>query len=199
MDPLPEAPFEAVRIQQAHEELKILLLAVVRSRGHQQEVMRQPARQRPELIAPGVSDLLTEEACRHAVRFVAHDEVPFRRRLEPGLQVVVARQHVETGDQARPFGERIAGGGGLDLLPAQNLEPEVELVRQLVLPLLDQAAGGDDQAAFETAPDEELLDQETGHHRFAGAGIVGEKKAQRLAVQYGAVDRRQLVRERLDP
>ena len=75
---------------------------------------------------------------------------------------------------------------------------EAELLGQLVLPLLDQAAGRDDQAALEVAADQQLLDQQPGHDRLAGAGIVGEQEAQRLARQHLAVDRRDLVRQRLD-
>ena len=198
VDPLPESALEPVRVQKAHEELKVLLLAVVRGRGHQQEVPREPARERPQLIAPGVPDLLAEEARRHAVRLVADDEVPFRRCLELRLEVVVSRQHVEARDEERLLRERVAGRSRLDLLAAQDVEHEVELVRELVLPLLDQAPGGDDEAPFEAAPDEQLLDEETRHHRLASAGVVGEEKPERLAVQHRAVDRGQLMRERLD-
>ena len=69
---------------------------------------------------------------------------------------------------------------------------------QLVLPLLDQAARGDDQAALEVAADHQLLDEQPGHDGLAGAGIVGEQEAQRLARQHLAVDGRDLVRQRLD-
>ena len=37
---------------------------------------------------------------------------------------------------------------GVDQLVGEQLEPQPELVEQLVLPLLDQAARGDDQAAL---------------------------------------------------
>ena len=75
---------------------------------------------------------------------------------------------------------------------------EAELLGHLVLPLLDQAAGRDDQAALEVAADQQLLDQQPRHDRLAGAGIVGEQEAQRLARQHLAVDGRDLVRQRLD-
>ena len=75
---------------------------------------------------------------------------------------------------------------------------QAELLRQLVLPLLDEVAGRDDQAAVEIAADQQLLDQQPGHDRLAGAGIVGEQEPQRLARQHLAVDGRDLVRQRLD-
>ena len=79
-----------------------------------------------------------------------------------------------------------------------DVEAQAELLGQLVLPLLDEAAGRDDQAALEIAADQQLLDQQPGHDRLAGAGIVGEQEAQRLARQHLAVDGGDLVRQRLD-
>jgi hypothetical protein len=62
--------------------------------------------------------------------------------------------------------------------------------------MLDQASGRDDHAALEIAADEQLLDQQPGHDGLAGAGIVGEQEAQRLARQHLAVNGRDLVRQR---
>ena len=177
VDAFAKAALEAIRVQQPHEQLEVLFLAVMGRRGHEDEMAREPAGQDAELETPSVFDLLPEEARRHAVRLVADDQVPHRRGFEPGLEVVVARQHVEPRDEARLVGERVAGRGGLDLLAAQDVEREVELVRQLVLPLLDQTAGRDDQAAFQAAPDQELLDEEAGHDRLAGARIVGQQES----------------------
>ena len=69
---------------------------------------------------------------------------------------------------------------------------------QLVLPLLDQAAGADDEAALEVAAGDQLLDEEAGHDGLARAGVVREQEAQRLARQHRLVDRGDLVRQRLD-
>ena len=177
MDAFAKAALEAIRVQQPHEQLEVLLLAVMGRRGHEDEMAREPTGQGAELETLGVFDLLPEEARRHAVRLVTDDQIPRRRGFEPGLEVVVARQHVEARDEARPVRERVAGRGGLDLLAAQDVEREVELVRQLVLPLLHQAAGRDDQAALQAAPDQELLDEQAGHDRLAGAWIVGQQEA----------------------
>ena len=82
-------------------------------------------------------------------------------------------------------------------LVGQQVEPQPELEEQLVLPLLDQAARGDDQALLDVVAQQQLLDVEAGHDRLAGAGVVGEQEPQRRARQQLAVDRADLVRQRL--
>ena len=114
------------------------------------------------------------------------------------LQLVGARRHIEAHDQPVLLDERIAGDGGFDLIAGQKVEAQAELLGHFVLPLLDQAARRDDQAALEIAADQQLLDQQPGHDRLAGAGIVGQQEAQRLARQHLAIDGRDLVRQRLD-
>ena len=58
--------------------------------------------------------------------------------------------------------------------------------------------GRDDEAAIEVAAQHQLADVEARHDRLAGAGVVGEQEPQRLQRQEPAVDRLDLVRQRLD-
>ena len=195
---LAEAALEPVAVEQRHEQLEVGLLAAVRRRGHQEEMPGATGQPLPELVALGVLDLAAEVGGRHAVRFVADHEVPLARGEELGLEVLVAAQHVETGDPEAGFVERIAGAARLDPVARQDSEFEVELLVEFVLPLLDQVAGRDHEAAFEVAADQQLLDQEAGHDGLAGAGVVGEQEAQGLARQHLAVNRGDLVGQRLD-
>ena len=94
--------------------------------------------------------------------------------------------------------EPVAGARGLELVVGEDLEGQVEAAVELVLPLLGEAAGADDEAALEVAARDQLLDEQAGHDRLAGARVVGEQEAQRLARQHRLVDRRDLVRQRLD-
>ena len=71
------------------------------------------------------------------------------------------RQLVEPGDQQGLLGERVAAARGLDHVLGEDLEVQAELLPQLVLPLLDQAARGDDQAPLNVAADHQLLDQQS--------------------------------------
>ena len=88
--------------------------------------------------------------------------------------------------------------GGFDLVAGQDVEAEAEFLGQLVLPLLDQTSGRDDEAALKIAADQELLDEQSRHDGLAGAWIVGEQEAQRLTRKHFAVNGRDLVRQRLD-
>ena len=94
--------------------------------------------------------------------------------------------------------EPVAGARGFELVVGEDLERQVEAAVELVLPLLGEAARADDQAALQVAAGDQLLDEQAGHDRLAGAGVVGEQEAQRLARQHRLVDRRDLVRQRLD-
>ena len=114
------------------------------------------------------------------------------------LHVLVARELVEPGDDQVGLQEPVAGARGLQLVVGQDLEGQVEAAVELVLPLLGQAAGADDQAALQVAARDQLLDQQPGHDRLARAGVVGQQEAQRLARQHRLVDGRDLVRQRLD-
>ena len=114
------------------------------------------------------------------------------------LHVLVARELVEPGDDEVGFQEPVAGARGLELVVGQDLERQVEAAVELVLPLLGEAAGADDQAALEVAAGDQLLDEQARHDRLAGARVVGEQEAQRLARQHRLVDGRDLVRQRLD-
>ena len=197
-DAFPEAPFETISVEKAHEKLEILFLAVVRRRRHQQKMAGEAASQSTQLVALGVSDLLAEKRRRHAVGLVAHDQVPGRRGFQPGFQVVVAGKHVESGNQAGSLCKGIAGHGRFGLLAAHDVEGEIEFVIEFVLPLFDQTPGRDDQASFQAAANQQFLDQQAGHDSLPGARIVGQQETQRLAIQHRTIDCGDLVRQRLD-
>ena len=117
---------------------------------------------------------------------------------ELGQQVLVASELIHAGDQQRVLLEGRGAEHRLAELRREDLEGEPELQVQLVLPLLDEAARGDDQAALDVLAEDQLLDVEPGHDRLAGARVVGEQEAQRRARQQLAVDGADLVRQRLD-
>jgi hypothetical protein len=96
------------------------------------------------------------------------------------------------------FEKPVAGARGFELVVGENLEGQVKAPVEFVLPLLGQAAGADDQAALQVAARDQLLDEQAGHDGLAGAGVVGQQEAQRLARQHGLVDGGDLVRQRLD-
>ena len=96
------------------------------------------------------------------------------------------------------FVEPVAGAGRFQRVVGHDLERQVEPAVEFVLPLLDEVAGADDQAALQVAAGDQLLDEQAGHDRLAGAGIVGQQEPERLPGEHLAVDGGDLVRQRLD-
>ena len=196
---IAEAALKAVAVEQGEEELKILLLAVVGRGGHQQKVPRQGSEQLPELVAPGVFDLTAEEGRGEFVRLVTDHQVPAAvRGLELLLHVLVARELVQAGNDEVIFQEPVAGARRFQLVVGQDVKGQLETPVEFVLPLFGQAARADDEAALQIAADDQLLDEQPRHDRLAGARVVGQQETQRLARQHRLVDRRDLVRERVD-
>ena len=101
------------------------------------------------------------------------DQVPLGL-LELGLQLLVAGQLIHPGDQEGVGVEDVEVDVGVDELVGQQVEPQPELEEQLVLPLLDQPARGDDQALADVVAQQEFFDVEPGHDGLAGAGVIGE-------------------------
>jgi hypothetical protein len=198
VDAVAEPALEAVAVEQGEEELEVFFLAVVRRGRHQQEVARKAREELAEPVALGVLHLAAEERGRELVGLVADDEVVAAvGGAELLLHVLVARELVEARDREVVLEEPVAGTGGFELVVGEDLEGQVEAPRELILPLFGQAAGADDQAALEIAARDQLLDEQTRHDRLAGAGVVGEEEAQRLARQHRLVDRGDLVRQRV--
>jgi hypothetical protein len=53
-----------------------------------------------------------------------------------------------------------------------DFEGQLELLIEFVLLLLGEIAGADDHAAVQVAADQQFLDEQPGHDRLAGAGLV---------------------------
>jgi hypothetical protein len=114
------------------------------------------------------------------------------------LQRLGSCRHVETHDQPVALGERVARDGGFDLFMGDDVEGQVELVFQLVLPLLDKVARCDNEAALKIAANNKLLDQQARHDGLASAGVIGKQEPQRLTRKQLTVNGRDLVRQGVD-
>ena len=80
------------------------------------------------------------------------------------------------------------------MVAGQDVEAEAKFLGHLILPLLHQPPGRDDQTALEIAADQELLDEQSCHDGLAGTWIIGEQEAQRLTRKHFAINGRNLVR-----
>ena len=87
--------------------------------------------------------------------FVADDQVPIGL-LELGLGVFVPAQLVEPANGQWRFVEPVAGAGGLQSVVGHDLERQVKLAVEFVLPLLDEIAGADDEAALQVATGQQV-------------------------------------------
>jgi len=96
------------------------------------------------------------------------------------------------------LGEGVAAPGRVEQIPREDRKVEIELFSEFVLPLLDERTRRNDQAALQVAPQRELLDEEPGHDRLSGAGVVGEQEAQRVTVEHRAIDGGDLMGQRFD-
>ncbi len=197
MGAVAELAVEAVGVQQREEDLEVLLLAVVGRGGHQQEVAGDGPQQFPQQEALGLVELGAVVVGGELVGLVHHHQVPARGGQEVA-QVLGAGQLVDAGDEVVVLIKGVAATGLLDQLAGEGGEGEAELLAQFVLPLLDQATGGDDEHAAGVGAQVQLADVEAGHDGLAGAGVVRQQVAQGLARQQGCVNGGDLVRQGFD-
>jgi hypothetical protein len=190
---LDEPALELVTVEQGEEQLEVLLLARVRGRGHEQQVAGEPAEQLAELEALGPLDLGAEVVGAHPMGLIDDDQIPFGLG-ELGQQLIVAGQLIHPGDE-QGVGLEHRLQARLRQLAGEDREVEAELEGQLVLPLFDEAARSDDEAALDVVADDQLLDEQARHDRLARAGVVGQQEAQRVAAEQIPVDRPDLVRQ----
>ena len=131
----------------------------------------------PQPIALRVLDLAAEERSRHLVRLVAHDKVPAAvRRLQLLLDILVAGELVEAGDDEVGLQEPIAGARRFELVVRENLEGQLKAAVELVLPLFRETAGTDDEAALEVSAGDELLDEQPAMMVLPAPGSSASRK-----------------------
>ena len=80
----------------------------------------------------------------------------------------------------------------------QDDELLVELFLQLALPLKCQVCRADDQDTFGQPAKLQFPDEQPGHDRLAGAGIIGEQEADAGELEQVVVNRLELMRQRID-
>ena len=128
---------------------------------------------------------------------VDDDEVPARaEQALPG--VLDARDPRDRRDDLVAFLPGVLAVVGAEHVAADDLEVLAELVLQLALPLEGEVRRRDDQRALDQAAGLQLLEEQAGHDRLAGAGVVGEEEADARQLEEVVVDRFELVRQRID-
>jgi hypothetical protein len=173
---------------------------------HQQQVAGIFADPFREPEASGLLDLRSKEVGGELVSFVEYDQIPScgtelgleeARLLFVAIVLFAAGKLIEPNDQQIVILEDVSAGRRC-VTAGEDKEGQAELLEQLVLPLINQASGGDDEHAASVCPHDQFADVEPGHDRFAGPGIVGEYVAKRLAGKHRLVNGGDLVRKGID-
>ena len=185
MNAVAELAFEAIAVEQGHEELEVFFLAVVGRGRHEEEIPGQAGEQLAEPVALGGLDFAAVERRRHLVGFVADDEVPVGL-FELLLEVLVAAELVEPADDEVVFLEPVAGPRRLQLVVGHDFEGQMEAAVHFILPLFGEVAGADDHAPPEVARMLSSLASRP-HIMVLPARVVGQEEAEGLA---GAFPRR---------
>ena len=135
-------------------------------------------------------------ARRHPVRLVHDDQVPVH--LPQSRQDLVPLGQIQRGDHLRLLHPLVHAELRAELASLQHDERLVELLLQLALPLEREVRRRDDQDPLGEAAQLQLADQQPGHDRLPGAGVVGQQEPYAGQPQQVVVDRLQLVRQRID-
>ena len=132
----------------------------------------------------------------HAVRFVHDDQVP--------VDLAQARQHVgplgevERGDDLRLLQPLVHAELVAEVAALEDQESFVELFLQLALPLEGQVGRADDQHPLGEPAQLEFADEQAGHDRLAGAGVVGQQEPHAGQFEQMVVNGLELVWQRID-
>ena len=183
-----------VFVEEGEEPSEMLRVALVR-RGRHEEIVVGHLRKGPT-EAVGVGRVVVV-AGAHLVGLVDDDEIP--PRTEQALTgVFLDRRPGDARDDLVILLPGVLAVVGPERGPADELELLAELVRHFALPLKGEIRRSDDQDPLGEAPGLELLDEEAGHYRLAGPGIVGEQEADPGKLEEILVDRFELMGERID-
>ena len=183
-----------VPVEELQEQREVAGVALVRGGGQQQHVIGAVAQQLAQPVALALVGLVPR---RHAVRLVDDHQVP--AHLRQAGQDVGALGQVERGDDLPLLQPLVDAELAAQVGALQHDEPLLELLVELALPLERQVRGADHQDAFDQPAQLELADQEAGHDRLAGAGVVGQQEAHARQLEEVFVDRFELMRQRVHP
>ena len=136
-----------------HEQLKIFFFAIVWCGGQQQKMPCDSGKKSAQLIALGVFHFTAPISSGKFMRFVAYDQVPIA-----GLQLILhfraTGKFIQSGDAEVHLRKYITRNGRFKPVVRQDFKAQMEFLKKLILPLLAQVTGCDDQAAFQIAADD---------------------------------------------
>ena len=183
-----------VRVEQGQEPAEVVLVALVRRRGHEQVVVGHPGERLTQPVGVGLAVLA---GGAHLVGLVHDDEIPARAE-QAFAGILDERDPRDGGDDLVAFLPGVLAVVGPQHVAPDDVEFLAELVGQFALPLEGEVRRGHDQRAADQAAGLQLLEQKPRHDGLAGPRVVGEEEADAGQAQEVVVDRFELVRQRID-
>ena len=183
-----------IGVKQCQEPAEVFGVAFVRRGRHQQEVIGHLRQRLAQAVGVGLV-LLAPGA--HLVGLVHDDQIPSRPQ-QAFPSVLDERDPGDGRDRLIVVLPGILAVVGPQQAAGDDLELLAELVGHFPLPLEGQVRRSDDQRPLDQAAGLEFLEGQPAHDGLAGAGIVRQQEPDAGQPQEIAVDRLQLVRQRID-
>jgi len=202
---------EHLGLEQTPEGVVRIVLALVRRRRQQKDVVRRP-RQPPrlvraahagdglgQLVALGLANTQIVAAIhRQLVGFIEnHQVIRHHAWFAEAGEHARARERVHADDQAIAAlaDERVGVAG---VRPGDDRELQAEQRGKLAMPVPDQTGGRDNEDALDEAAGLHLPDVQTRHDGLARTGIIGQQEPQGELLEHVLIDGDPLVRQRID-
>ena len=187
---------EEPRLQQIQEEAEVLRVALV-GRGGQKEQMGGATREHlPQPVAAGPFQFVAVDVGAHLVRLI-HDNQVEVDRGQGGKEIVLLGK-VHRGDDLHLPLPDVLAVQGVNHPPINDHKSLLEPLLHLAPPLVLEVTWHHDEDATGQVAELEFLEDQPGHNRLACAGVVGDEEANAGQAEHVAVDRLDLVGERVN-
>ena len=164
---------EDVFIQQLEQPLECVLTATVECGGQQKDMLAPLRQHKSGLVSSRPIGLQTVFVGRQLVCLIEDDQIPVG--VFEHLHVFVATNEVDGSHQTVVSLED--GGVGIEDLAVDQGEGQIELhAHFILLPLLGEATGRDNENALDHLAHEHFLDEQTRHDGLTSASVVGQEE-----------------------
>ena len=186
---------EEAGLQQIQEEAEVLRVALVGRGGQKEQVGGATREDFPQTVAAGPLQFVAVDVGAHLVRLVHDDQVEVDRGQ--GGQEVILLGEVHRGDDLHLPLPDVLAIEGVHHPPVYDDKVLLEALLHLPPPLVLEVAWRYDEDTASQVTQFEFLDDQPGHDRLARAGVIGDEEADAGQAQHIAVDRLDLMGQRV--